>query len=118
LPQRKYLFTHFSDRKTLLQVSGKGEKTYQQAAGFLRVMDGDNPLDASAVHPESYAVVEKIAASCQRPVRSLIGDRQRRGKSEQRSSGPGGNKASAPRAAEKAPNGAFAAAIAKAKQKS
>jgi uncharacterized protein len=64
----------FTDRKTLLKVSGMGEKTYQQAAGFLRVMDGDNPLDASAVHPESYAVVEKIAASCQRPVRSLIGD--------------------------------------------
>jgi uncharacterized protein len=64
----------FADRKTLLKVSGMGEKTYQQAAGFLRVMDGDNPLDASAVHPESYAVVEKIAASSQRRVSSLIGD--------------------------------------------
>ncbi|MCB1703622.1 MAG: RNA-binding transcriptional accessory protein [Halioglobus sp.] len=64
----------FDDRKTLLQVSGMGEKTYQQAAGFLRVMDGANPLDASAVHPESYSVVETIAASCQRDVRSLIGD--------------------------------------------
>lgn len=64
----------FGDRKTLLQVSGMGEKTYQQAAGFLRVMDGTNPLDASAVHPESYGVVERIAASSQRQVESLIGD--------------------------------------------
>jgi protein Tex len=64
----------FADRKTLLKVSGMGEKTYQQAAGFLRVMDGDNPLDRSAVHPESYCVVEAIAASSQREVHSLIGD--------------------------------------------
>jgi protein Tex len=64
----------FVDRKTLMKVSGMGEKTYQQAAGFLRVMDGSNPLDASAVHPESYAVVETIAASTQRKVHSLIGD--------------------------------------------
>jgi len=64
----------FLDRKTLLKVSGMGEKTYQQAAGFLRVMNGSNPLDASAVHPESYAVVETIAASTQRQVHSLIGD--------------------------------------------
>jgi uncharacterized protein len=64
----------FVDRKTLLQVSGMGEKTYQQAAGFLRVMGGDNPLDASAVHPESYSVVEAIAVSSQREVHSLIGD--------------------------------------------
>jgi uncharacterized protein len=64
----------FLDRKTLLQVSGMGEKTYQQAAGFLRVMNGSNPLDASAVHPESYPVVETIATSTRREVRSLIGD--------------------------------------------
>ena len=64
----------FTDRKSLLQVSGMGEKTFQQCAGFLRVMGGDNPLDASAVHPESYAVVERIAASSRRPVSSLIGD--------------------------------------------
>tara|TARA_R110002072_G_scaffold2099_2_gene17687 strand:- start:242 stop:2581 length:2340 start_codon:yes stop_codon:yes gene_type:complete len=64
----------FEDRQTLLQVSGMGEKTYQQAAGFLRVMDGANPLDASAVHPESYAVVENIATASRRDVRSLIGD--------------------------------------------
>jgi uncharacterized protein len=51
-----------------------GEKTYQQAAGFLRVMDGDNPLDASAVHPESYPIVEKIAQQNGRDLASLIGD--------------------------------------------
>ncbi|CAA0079291.1 Protein YhgF [Halioglobus japonicus] len=64
----------FADRKTLLKVSGMGEKTYQQAAGFLRVMGGDNPLDGSAVHPESYCVVEAIAASNKRELHSLIGD--------------------------------------------
>lgn len=64
----------FSNRKSLLDVVGMGAKTYQQAAGFLRVMDGDNPLDASAVHPESYALVEKIAAQSGRELRSLIGD--------------------------------------------
>ena len=64
----------FSDRKSLLRVSGMGQKTYQLAAGFLRVMNGDDPLDASAVHPESYAVVEKIAAACKRSVRSIISD--------------------------------------------
>lgn len=64
----------FANRKSLLNVVGMGAKTYQQAAGFLRVMDGDNPLDASAVHPESYALVEKIAAQSGRELRSLIGD--------------------------------------------
>ncbi|EED32960.1 general secretion pathway protein J [gamma proteobacterium NOR5-3] len=64
----------FTNRKALLDVVGMGAKTYQQAAGFLRVMDGDNPLDASAVHPESYAVVEKIATENGRDLRGLIGD--------------------------------------------
>lgn len=64
----------FPNRRTLLDVVGMGAKTYQQSAGFLRVMDGDNPLDASAVHPESYAVVQKIAAHSGRELRGLIGD--------------------------------------------
>jgi uncharacterized protein len=64
----------FANRKTLLEVVGMGAKTYQQSAGFLRVMDGENPLDASAVHPESYAVVEKIATQNGRELRGLIGD--------------------------------------------
>jgi uncharacterized protein len=65
----------FPNRKALLEVSGMGAKTFQQAAGFLRVMDGDNPLDASAVHPESYPVVEQIAAMNQRDLAGLVGDR-------------------------------------------
>ena len=51
-----------------------GDKTFEQAAGFLRVMSGDNPLDASAVHPEAYPLVERIAETTGRDVRSLIGD--------------------------------------------
>ncbi|MBE9540222.1 MAG: RNA-binding transcriptional accessory protein [Proteobacteria bacterium] len=64
----------FADRKSLLKVSRFGDKTFEQAAGFLRVMNGANPLDTSAVHPESYAVVESIAKQRQRKVASLIGD--------------------------------------------
>ena len=64
----------FANRKALLKVPRFGDKTFEQAAGFLRVMNGDNPLDASAVHPEAYGVVESIAAKKEREVRSLIGD--------------------------------------------
>ncbi|MDP5063640.1 MAG: RNA-binding transcriptional accessory protein [Haliea sp.] len=64
----------FATRKDLLQVSRFGDKTFEQAAGFLRISNGSNPLDASAVHPESYPVVEAIAARQQRPLASLIGD--------------------------------------------
>ncbi|GAB3274853.1 Tex family protein [Parahaliea aestuarii] len=64
----------FANRKALLQVSRFGDKTFEQAAGFLRISGGDNPLDASAVHPESYAVVESIALQRQRDVASIIGD--------------------------------------------
>ena len=64
----------FSSRKELLKVSRFGDKTFEQAAGFLRISNGNNPLDASAVHPESYTVVEAIAASQQRDIGSIIGD--------------------------------------------
>ncbi len=64
----------FSNRAQLLKVSRFGAKTFEQAAGFLRVMGGDNPLDSSAVHPESYSVVEKIVQRCGREVGDLIGD--------------------------------------------
>ena len=64
----------FTDRKALLKVSRFGEKTFEQAAGFLRVSGGSNPLDASAVHPESYGVVKKIANHRGKEVRSIIGD--------------------------------------------
>jgi len=64
----------FKNRRDLLQVARFGDKTFEQAAGFLRISNGDNPLDSSAVHPESYGVVEGIASKQQRPVESLLGD--------------------------------------------
>src|SRR6478752_1728199 len=62
----------FRSRMQLTAVTGFGPKTFEQAAGFLRIRGGDNPLDITAVHPESYAVVEKIAASLGVPVAELI----------------------------------------------
>jgi uncharacterized protein len=64
----------FTSRAALKSVPRLGDKTFEQAAGFLRVMDGENPLDASAVHPESYPVVEKILADIQRDIKGVIGD--------------------------------------------
>ncbi len=64
----------FHNRKALLKVPRFGPKSFEQAAGFLRVTNGDNPLDASAVHPESYPIVETIAARNDRSIHSLIGD--------------------------------------------
>lgn len=61
----------FSDRKTLLKVSKLGPKAYEQAAGFLRIRDGDNPLDNTAVHPESYSVVKVMAADLQVPLKEI-----------------------------------------------
>ncbi|KGI78085.1 Tex family protein [Oleiagrimonas soli] len=64
----------FRSRKALLGVPRLGEKAFEQCAGFLRIGNGDNPLDASAVHPEAYPVVERIVARCGREVREIIGD--------------------------------------------
>ena len=64
----------YPNRDALKKVPRIGDKTFEQAAGFLRVMNSENPLDRSAVHPESYAVVDKIVARSGRDVRSLIGD--------------------------------------------
>ncbi len=64
----------FANRKALLKVPRLGDKAFEQCAGFLRVTGGDNPLDASAVHPEAYPVVERIIAQCGREVRNIIGD--------------------------------------------
>jgi uncharacterized protein len=64
----------FSSRAALKSVPRLGDKTFEQAAGFLRVMNGENPLDASAVHPESYPVVEKILADIKRDMKAVIGD--------------------------------------------
>ena len=64
----------FANRKALLKVPRLGDKAFEQCAGFLRVPNGDNPLDASSVHPEAYPVVERIIARCGREVRNIIGD--------------------------------------------
>ncbi|MDT4831014.1 Polyribonucleotide nucleotidyltransferase [compost metagenome] len=64
----------FKSRSELKKVPRLGDKTFELAAGFLRVMNGDNPLDASAVHPETYPLVQRIAEGTSRDIRSLIGD--------------------------------------------
>lgn len=64
----------FRNRRQILEVSRLGPKTFEQCAGFLRIAGGDNPLDASAVHPEAYPVVERIAAAQRRPLAQMIGD--------------------------------------------
>ncbi len=66
----------FRRRSKLLEVPGLGPRAYEQAAGFLRVRGSDQPLDASAVHPERYALVENMAADLGVPVASLIGNRE------------------------------------------
>jgi protein Tex len=72
----KYREEHgvFHSRNELLKVSGLGGRTYQQAAGFLRIREGDNPLDRSAVHPEQYHVVEEIVKKCGETLQSIIGN--------------------------------------------
>ena len=66
----------FKNREELKQVKRFGDKTFEQAAGFLRIMNTSNPLDASAVHPETYSVVENIGSKNNRSVTSIIGDSQ------------------------------------------
>jgi uncharacterized protein len=63
----------FRSRQQLLQVGGLGPKTFEQSAGFLRIRGGDNPLDMTGVHPETYPVVEKILAHAGKPVQELMG---------------------------------------------
>jgi uncharacterized protein len=65
----------FASRKELLKVSRLGPRAFEQCAGFLRIRDGEEPLDASAVHPEAYRVAKKIVAACGRDLRSLMGDK-------------------------------------------
>lgn len=70
----------FKSRKELLKVKGLGAKTYEQAAGFLRIRGGDNPLDASAVHPERYAVVERMASDIGSDIDTILRDASVRAK--------------------------------------
>ncbi|AWJ91306.1 RNA-binding transcriptional accessory protein (plasmid) [Azospirillum baldaniorum] len=64
----------FRSRKQLLDVARLGPKTFEQAAGFLRIREGDNPLDTSAVHPEAYPLVERILKKTGKDLGSVIGD--------------------------------------------
>ncbi|WGZ92487.1 MAG: Tex family protein [Candidatus Thiothrix putei] len=64
----------FRNRNQLKKVSRLGAKTFEQAAGFLRIRDGEYPLDASAVHPEAYTLVEQIAAVNRQPLQELVGN--------------------------------------------
>ena len=64
----------FADRESLKSVPRFGDKTFEQAAGFLRIQSGHNPLDRSAVHPESYPLVEKIVSVSGRAVKEVVGD--------------------------------------------
>ncbi len=65
----------FKTRAALKKVPRLGPKAFEQAAGFLRIMNGANPLDGSAVHPEAYEVVERISEKTKRPLKAMIGDR-------------------------------------------
>ena len=64
----------FATRKALLKVAGLGPKAFEQCAGFLRITDGKEPLDASSVHPEAYGVARKIVQACGRDLRDIMGD--------------------------------------------
>ncbi|MBO9456016.1 RNA-binding transcriptional accessory protein [Paracoccus sp. R12_1] len=64
----------FASRAALKKVSGLGPRAFEQCAGFLRIRDGSEPLDASSVHPEAYNVARKIVAACGRDIRSIMGD--------------------------------------------
>ncbi|GLQ74650.1 Tex family protein [Vibrio penaeicida] len=64
----------FANRTTLKKVARLGPKAFEQCAGFLRIMDGKNPLDASSVHPEAYPVVKSIAEKNQKDIKVMIGD--------------------------------------------
>ena len=70
----------FTSRNSLLEVSGMGAKTYEQAAGFLRIRGAENPLDASAVHPESYTIVTQMASDLNCNILDLIADQGLRDK--------------------------------------
>ncbi len=63
----------FRSRQQLLDVAGLGPKTFEQSAGFLRIRGGDNPLDQSGVHPETYSVVERIVSALKRPAAEVMG---------------------------------------------
>jgi len=72
--QHRFTNGAFKHREQLMEVARFGEKAFQQAAGFLRIREGENPLDASAVHPESYPVVQRICQAVGKTVPELVGN--------------------------------------------
>ncbi|WP_201524022.1 helix-hairpin-helix domain-containing protein, partial [Klebsiella pneumoniae] len=66
----------FANRDALKKVPRLGDKTFEQAAGFLRINDGDNPLDRSSVHPEAYPVVKRILDSIKKGIGDVLGNRE------------------------------------------
>ncbi|GLS29080.1 Tex family protein [Neomesorhizobium albiziae] len=64
----------YASRRDLLSVPRLGARTFEQCAGFLRIRDGAEPLDASSIHPEAYPVAKKIVAACGRDIRAIMGD--------------------------------------------
>lgn len=72
--QYRDTFGPFKNRRELKKVPRLGEKTFEQAAGFLRIINGDNPLDASAVHPEAYPLVETILQKNNKPIKEIMGN--------------------------------------------
>lgn len=64
----------FASRKALLKVAGLGPKAFEQCAGFLRIRDAEDPLDASSVHPEAYDIARRIVSSCGRDIRAIMGN--------------------------------------------
>lgn len=64
----------FKNRTQLKKIPRLGDKAFEQSAGFLRISNGDNPLDASAVHPEAYTVVEKIMQKQEKPIKEIVGN--------------------------------------------
>lgn len=66
----------FNSREKFKEVPRLGNKTFEQAAGFLRIMKGDNPLDSSSVHPEAYEIVKSIAAAHDRPLQNIVGEKE------------------------------------------
>ncbi len=66
----------FKDRKNLFEVMGYGAKIFEQSAGFLRIPESVNPLDNTAVHPESYSIIEKMAIDLSLPIHNLVGNKE------------------------------------------
>jgi len=67
----------FKSRKDLLKVARMGDKSFQQAAGFLRIKNGDHPLDNSAVHPEHYKFIEQLSTKAKMKLNDLVGDKEK-----------------------------------------